>query len=152
MWLIDALLYPFRRIACEFKARSLRAQLEEQYPEGGAFLLKQKLIVRTDLKMRRGKEIAQAAHASQLLNLMHQFDPHVCLWLKGKFTKVALGIPSEAELLEIYEQAKYAQIPCSIIQDAGKTEFNGVPTYTAVAIGPGDPELVEKLTRDLKLR
>ena len=42
-------------------------------------------------------------------------------------------------------------IPCSIIRDSGFTEFNGVPTLTAVAIGPDYPEVIDPLTKHLKL-
>lgn len=114
--------------------------------------LKQVIVLRTDLKMRRGKEIAQGAHASQLVGLKFRRNPFYRMWLDGRFTKVAVGIESEAELKDLYNRAWLAEVPCSIIQDGGKTEFKGVPTFTAVAVGPGDPEVVKQLTQHLKLR
>jgi PTH2 family peptidyl-tRNA hydrolase len=72
-------------------------------------------------------------------------------WLEGRFTKVCVSVDSEQELIDIYEQAKSAGLLCSIITDAGLTEFNGVPTKTAVAIGPAYPEEVDPITRHLKL-
>ena len=40
---------------------------------------------------------------------------------------------------------------CSLIQDAGFTEFGGIPTYTACAVGPGKVDEVNKITGELKL-
>lgn len=57
---------------------------------------------------------------------------------------------SEEELLDIYNKAIEAVLPCSLIKDAGLTEFKE-PTYTAVAIGPSRPNDVDKITGHLKL-
>jgi PTH2 family peptidyl-tRNA hydrolase len=73
-------------------------------------------------------------------------------WLNnGKFTKIVVGIPSEEELRNIYQTAINAELPASLIQDSGKTEFAGVPTYTAVAIGPSDADRIDAITGHLKL-
>ena len=58
---------------------------------------------------------------------------------------------SEEELLKIYEKAKKAKLPCSLITDSGKTEFNGVPTNTVVVIGPDKSTKIDKITKKLKL-
>ena len=39
----------------------------------------------------------------------------------------------------------------ALIQDAVLTEFGGVPTYTALAIGPDEDVKIDELTRDLPL-
>jgi PTH2 family peptidyl-tRNA hydrolase len=114
--------------------------------------------------MRKGKMVAQGAHASMKAILDERYSdydkPDVMLipmspamedWLNGIFTKVCVSVDSEKELLDIYEQAKYSGMCCSLIQDLGKTEFKGVPTYTAVAVGPADVELVNEITGHLKL-
>lgn len=72
-------------------------------------------------------------------------------WLEGRFTKVCVSVDSEQELLDVYQQAKDAGLICSLITDAGLTEFNGVPTNTVVAIGPAYPDEVNKITGHLKL-
>lgn len=123
---------------------------------------KQVIILRKDLNMRKGKMIAQGAHASMAVILemgtkisnRFNIDPMPQAtkeWLNGSFTKVCLSCDSEQELLALHAQAIAAGIPCSLIRDAGKTEFNGVPTFTAVAIGPDYPENIDPITGHLKL-
>ena len=114
--------------------------------------LKQIIVLRTDLKMRRGKEIAQGAHASMKATLENMSDPFVKKWLSGPFAKIAVGIDGEKALLDLVEAARSAGVVSALIQDAGRTEFKGVPTYTAAAIGPGDPDDIARLTGQLKLR
>lgn len=118
---------------------------------------KQVIVVRKDLKMRRGKEIAQGCHASMavLFDLYNTKkgldDPRAKPWIEGKFKKVCVVVNSEAELLEVVENAKKAGLLHSLITDAGLTEFNGVPTKTCAAIGPDTEENVNKVTGELKL-
>ena len=103
--------------------------------------------------MRKGKCVAQGAHASlgAYLEALGQFPATANAWLAGLQTKICVGVSSEQELCAIYGRAKSAGLPCSIITDAGKTEFGGVPTKTAVAIGPDDDESIDKITGKLKL-
>ena len=125
--------------------------------------LKQVIIVRKDLNMRKGKMAAQAAHASTkvLTNRIWQLpggmekwtialDENMEKWIFGLSTKIVVGVDSEKELMELYIAAQLADLPHALIQDAGKTEFKE-PTYTALAIGPDCAEKIDKLTGDLKL-
>jgi PTH2 family peptidyl-tRNA hydrolase len=141
---------------------------------------KQIIILRKDLNMRKGKMVAQGAHASMavIVNLLEpqsiynepngsDFDglaehglflssdnlgySKLKLWLDGKFTKICVSVNSEDELVKLYDDAKAQGILCSLIQDAGLTEFGGVKTYTAVAIGPDFPEVIDPLTKHLPL-
>lgn len=132
---------------------------------------KQVIVMRKDLNMRKGKMIAQGAHASMgvLLHMMEQeeythFDGttlgtrytlnasgYVREWLKRKFTKVAVSVNSEQELLDVYQKAKDEGIPCVLITDSGLTEFGGVPTNTCCGIGPWRREDIDKITGHLSL-
>lgn len=132
---------------------------------------KQVIVMRTDLKMRKGKMIAQGAHASMKvffdripegfsLSFPEGFERvqipiavsgPMFAWMFGIFTKVCVRVESEADLLEVYERAKASHIPCALITDAGKTEFNGVPTKTCCAIGPAMPSEIDPITGNLKL-
>ena len=125
-------------------------------------VIKQVIVMRKDLGMRAGKMVAQGAHASMavLLNSMEKAgpswvlslrDPALAEWVKGSFTKITVYVKSEEELLDIAKAAKDAGIRHALIQDAGKTEFKGVPTHTCVAIGPDQSEKIDKITGNLPL-
>lgn len=125
--------------------------------------IKQWLIVRKDLHMKKGKAISQCSHASMKAILdrcslsedrtlhMDNVPEPMYLWLTGIFTKVVLGVDSEEEMLSLYSRAIALDIPCSLITDAGLTVFNGVPTNTCIAIGPEEEHKVNKITGHLKL-
>lgn len=127
---------------------------------------KQVIVLRKDLNMRKGKMVAQGAHASfaavmgakhtNVLGLIWRVlrmvaNHNIRAWLSSRFAKIAVSVDSEEELMEIYAKACYAKIPCSLIQDAGFTEFDGVPTYTSVAVGPARNDVIDKITGNLKL-
>lgn len=121
--------------------------------------VKQVIIVRKDLKMRRGKEIAQGSHGSCMWfgerwrrlgdNLMLSEAERA--WLLGSFKKVVLQVNSEEELLAVYNKAKEKGLLACLVTDSGLTEFDGVPTNTVVAIGPNFDEDFAGVTDDLKL-
>ena len=128
---------------------------------------KQVIVIRKDLGMRKGKMIAQGAHASMkvILDEMKSYnwevythfhmsvikDSPLDSWLNGLFTKIVVGCNSEEELLHLMMQAKKENIRYAIIQDAGRTEFHGEKTFTALAIGPDDAEKIDLITGHLKL-
>jgi PTH2 family peptidyl-tRNA hydrolase len=123
---------------------------------------KQVIVMRKDLNMRKGKMIAQGAHASLKVLLDRRTDdgderatlaltPAMAAWLGGRFTKVCVSVTSEAELVAVYERAQAAGLTCAMIVDAGVTEFGGVPTRTCCAIGPDWIEDVDAITGALPL-
>lgn len=147
---------------------------------------KQVIVVRHDLikgdhAVRRGKMMAQVAHASvaALLKLftfeeiktikgglwepdqefyrVHTtFGPNTILsdWLLGKFTKIVVSVPGEKELLELKEKLEKSDkeyLPWALITDSGLTEFNGIPTNTCLGIGPYTSEGIDEFTKDLPL-
>lgn len=123
-------------------------------------MTKQVIVVRKDLHCRKGKMCAQVAHASlKVLFDQATFDGNtMCIpmadatkeWFKSGFTKVVAGVADEQELFDIHQAAQHAGLPCSLIQDAGRTEFKE-PTYTAVAVGPAGDRKVDEITGHLKL-
>lgn len=132
--------------------------------------VKQVIVFRKDLNVRKGKAMAQSAHASMKVFLdqceksdsSYDVNTHEYLfsydlgsawdiWLNGRFTKVVVGCDSENELLELYNKAKFNNLPCSLIIDAGLTEFNGIPTRTCIAIGPDFSDKIDLITKHLKL-
>ncbi len=123
--------------------------------------VKQVIVMRHDLKMRRGKQIAQGAHASMsFLTRRLQKYGHTSLancsaaeqeWLSGGFAKVCCRVNSEDELLAIRDEAVDAGLEVHLITDSGKTEFHGEPTDTCLAIGPDLTEKIDPITGDLEL-
>ncbi len=118
---------------------------------------KQVIVMRRDLGMRRGKEIAQGAHASMIWLAArirqpgYTFSEAERLWLDGPFTKVCVRVDSEEELLAVVQKAREAGVLVQLCVDAGKTEFHGVPTPTCCAVGPDLPERIDPITGHLKL-
>jgi len=129
---------------------------------------KQVIVMRKDLKMRKGKMIAQGAHASLKVLLDRQLasapgsegasrqialslTPAMAAWVSGRFTKICVYVQSEDELDAIYQRARDAGLSAAMIVDAGHTEFAGVPTKTCCAIGPDWTEEVDAITGDLPL-
>ena len=127
---------------------------------------KQVIVIRRDLKMRRGKEIAQGSHASMafltegsqkgffkfLFNAIKVwFHKPSREWLKSSFAKICVRVDSEQELMDIYNLALSKSVNAKLIVDSGRTEFNGVPTPTSVAIGPDAAEKVDEITANLEL-
>jgi peptidyl-tRNA hydrolase len=128
-------------------------------------MIKQVIVMRTDLGMRKGKMIAQGSHASMKVffdrakliqvgaepEMLVSLWPEAKAWIEGIFTKICVAVDSEAELLKIKAEADAARLPCALIQDAGRTEFHGVPTNTCLAVGPADSETIDKITGSLRL-
>ena len=122
---------------------------------------KQVIVMRKDLGMRKGKMIAQGAHASLKVVLdagrldedryTIELAPPMRAWLSGRFTKVCVSVTGEAELDAIVERARAAGVPCALIVDAGQTEFHGVPTKTCCAVGPAWTDDVDAITGELPL-
>jgi PTH2 family peptidyl-tRNA hydrolase len=98
---------------------------------------KQVIVIRNDLNMRKGKMVAQGAHAS-IMFLVHRLcdvdagakDHAIQEWLKHGMTKICVRVDSEAELMEVAQKAEDAGLTVHVITDAGHTEFGGVLTKT----------------------
>jgi PTH2 family peptidyl-tRNA hydrolase len=127
----------------------------------GDFRIKQVIVMRHDLKMRRGKQIAQGAHASMsFLCRRLQAAGSVSLdaltdvqraWLAGSFAKVCCRVDSEEELMLIRDKALEAGLEVHLITDSGRTEFHGQPTRTCLAIGPDEADKIDAITGHLQL-
>jgi peptidyl-tRNA hydrolase, PTH2 family len=126
---------------------------------------KQVIVIRRDLRMRRGKEIAQGAHAATAWladRIIQKMMPngtvaHLSLseseraWLESSFRKITVKVNSEQELMAVYQKAREAGLAVHLVTDRGLTEFGGVPTRTCLAIGPDYDDLVDPVTADLEL-
>jgi PTH2 family peptidyl-tRNA hydrolase len=118
--------------------------------------VKQIIIIRRDLKCRRGKEISQGSHSS-IAFLVKKFFTGENLtraeakWMKSGQKIVCLQIDSEEGLLEIHQKALALGLESNLVIDSGATEFGGVPTKTCLSIGPDNSDKIDKITGELKL-
>lgn len=131
--------------------------------------IKQVIVMRTDLNMRKGKMIAQGAHAAMMfltkrLAIDHGLSepdsktiPMFCklsnvelIWTTTNFKKICVRVDSEEELLKIHQAAQNAGLESHLCTDSGLTEFAGIHTNTAIAIGPDEAEKIDKITGLLK--
>jgi peptidyl-tRNA hydrolase, PTH2 family len=131
--------------------------------------VKQVIVMRKDLNMRRGKQIAQGCHASMwgILNSLYKeengdmvkynlqvhkkSDLPLDAWLLGDYKKICVYVNNEKELMDLCEKAKERDLPCHLQYDNGLTEFNGVKTATCCAIGPSESFMIDTITRNLPL-
>ena len=125
--------------------------------------VKQVIIARKDLNMSPGKLASQVAHAS-LAALMSEIrdtrtgttfklkeKSAAYTWLTEDFTKIVLQVNSEEEMLRLYEIVKKTGMPCALITDDGRTEFDGQQTITCLAIGPDFNMDIDRITGNLRL-
>lgn len=127
---------------------------------------KQIIVMRKFPSMRTGKYCAQAAHASMKAFMnsgsivaggdgkpftLTVKEPDALAWIEGIFTKIVTYVETEAELLALEARAREAGLPTGLVQDNGLTEFKGVPTHTALGIGPASPEKLAPVTGHLSL-
>jgi len=111
--------------------------------------MKQAIIIRTDLKMDKGKIAAQASHAS-VAAFIESDKKKSDEWLSEGMKKIVLKVSSKKDLYDIYKEAKSENMKAVMITDAGLTQLKQ-PEKTAVAIGPDDDKKIDKITGKLKL-
>lgn len=141
---------------------------------------KQMIVMRRDLKMRKGKIAAQAGHACVEATLMalaregrlgevrliadaagnpdwvvldHAEGDRSPLtdWFDAGVAKVCVYVDSEEALLGLAQRGREAGFAVALIRDAGFTEFHGEPTYTCLAFEPLPAEAIDPLTGELPL-
>lgn len=137
---------------------------------------KQMIVIRRDLKMRKGKIAAQASHACVEATLMalakeqrlnevcvaenqnwvylnhsHEDTSALTNWFDAGVAKICVYVDSEEELLELANQGREQGFVVALIKDAGFTEFHGEPTFTCIAFEPLTAEDIDPLTGDLPL-
>jgi PTH2 family peptidyl-tRNA hydrolase len=123
--------------------------------------IKQVIVMRHDLKMRRGKQIAQGAHASMSFLTrrlqssesisLDKFSPNAQAWITDSFAKACVRCNSEEELIAIHDKAMEMGLEVHLITDSGRTEFQGKPTRTCLAIGQDDAARIDQVTGHLEL-
>jgi len=118
----------------------------------GEFRYKQTIVIRTDIHMSVGKLVSQACHASleAALKAMKAHPDVFEAWLREGAKKVVLRVESLEDLLNLREEADRLGIPNALIRDRGLTELPP-GTITALAVGPAESSLVDRVTGRLRL-
>jgi peptidyl-tRNA hydrolase, PTH2 family len=110
------------------------------------------LVVRGELRLTAGKAAVQVAHAAVMLVQRAERDgpQELKAWLAGGQRKIALEVPTLAELEELDRRARAAGVPTVWVEDAGFTE---VPpgTRTCLGLGPAPDSTLDRITGDLAL-
>ncbi|XP_076277020.1 peptidyl-tRNA hydrolase 2, mitochondrial [Lasioglossum baleicum] len=109
------------------------------------------LVVRTDLKMGKGKVAAQCAHAAVAAYKAALKHPKILqAWEESGQAKITVKVDSEDALKEIAKQARSVGLLANVIQDAGHTQI-APGSRTVCAVGPGPAPLIDQVTGHLKL-
>ncbi len=135
---------------------------------------KMMIVMRRDLKMRKGKIAAQAGHAcvdailaalkkedrlgdiemtpdGMTLKVTDKAPTPLSDWFVSGCTKVCVYVDSEEDLLGIAAEAEKRGIIAAVITDWGLTEFHGEHTKTCLALEPLPAEVADELTGGLPL-
>jgi len=111
--------------------------------------MKQAIVARTDIGMGEGKLAAQVAHAS-LSAYQDASRETRTTWQNEGQKKIVLKGDSESRLFELADAADREGLPYAIVRDAGHTQLDP-GTVTALAVGPGSDDRVDRVTGDLPL-
>ncbi|XP_054282651.1 peptidyl-tRNA hydrolase 2, mitochondrial-like isoform X2 [Macrosteles quadrilineatus] len=114
--------------------------------------MKMALVVRTDLKLGKGKAAAQCAHAavSCYKRALYDADKYLQQWEKEGQPKVVMATSGEQGLLTLARDAQKKGLIAIVIHDAGHTQI-ARGTATVVGIGPGPHDMVNSVVGQLKL-
>jgi len=110
------------------------------------------LVVRTDLKMGKGKIAAQCSHATLgcYKAALKGHKGAIKSWELNGQPKIALKCQDEEQLLALRDHAKSLKVPFSLIRDAGRTQI-APGSKTVLGVGPAPEDVVDKITGHLKL-
>ena len=109
------------------------------------------LLLRGELRLTPGKAAVQAAHAAVLASAVAaRIRPAWSeAWGRTGQKKIALLVPTLAELEEIRRRAVARGIPSAFVEDAGFTEV-APGTKTCLGLGPAPASEIDPITGDLE--
>ncbi len=111
--------------------------------------MKQVMVVRTDLKMGKGKIAAQCCHGS-IGSYKKSSKEKIRKWEDEAYAKVVCKVKTADELFALKKLADEKNITNYLVIDAGRTQ---IPTssVTVLALGPDEDKIIDEVTGDLKL-
>ena len=107
------------------------------------------ILVRMDLKMSRGKVVAQAGHGI-VSAVMNSSREKLHEWMECGEKIVTLKVNNMKTMQTIHDIAIRKNVYSHIVTDAGHTEV-APGTQTICVIGPDIDTKIDKLTGQLKL-
>jgi peptidyl-tRNA hydrolase, PTH2 family len=111
--------------------------------------MKQVILVRSDLKLPKGKLSAQVAHAS-VEAVLKSRKANVDAWRAEGMKKIVLRV-NDLDELKNYEKLCMAEkLVTALITDAGHTVVEP-GTVTCLGIGPDEDTKIDRLTGKLKM-
>lgn len=112
------------------------------------------IVIRTDLKMGKGKCCSQCAHAAvSCYKKALMRNPRLLKnWENEGEPKVVLkaDTPGENTLYELAKEAQINELVTVVIRDAGRTQIES-GSVTVLGIGPGNAATIDKIVGHLKL-
>jgi PTH2 family peptidyl-tRNA hydrolase len=110
------------------------------------------LCVNQELQMGKGKIAAQCCHACLACykRASKQCPAALRAWEVSGCAKIALKCPTQDELELIAARAESLDIPCYLVEDAGRTQI-AAGSRTVLGLGPAPAHVFEGLTSHLKL-
>lgn len=119
--------------------------------EKDGHVMKQAIIVRTDLDMGKGKIAAQVGHACVMgaLKVQSSHPEWFDAWMSSQ-AKIVLKVDSLDALESVWRDASARKLPWSKVSDAGHTQLEP-GTVTCISIGPVPNEKLDTVTGSLKL-
>lgn len=114
--------------------------------------VKMVLIVRSDLKLTKGKIASQCAHAA-VMAFKNTLDSKPSLansWFKLGQPKIVLKVDTLEDLENLNIKAIKSGIISVLVHDAGRTQI-AAGTVTALGLGPDKEENIDALVKELKL-
>jgi peptidyl-tRNA hydrolase len=126
--------------------------------------VKQVILVRRDLRLRRAALAALTAKASTEFFLGNddsdaddvlsvKLSPHEAMWLGSGAPRIVLGVTSESQLRSMILKAELAGIQCYSVE--GKSpdlyEREGLYETIAASLGPDESDKIDEITGNLKL-
>src|SRR5437016_3769482 len=106
-------------------------------------MYKQAIVFRKDLKMTKGKMIAQCCHAS--IGSFLETDKKIReKWMIEGSKKVVLSSTNIGELLSLFKKMKKMNLSCFLVKDAGLTQVEK-GTITCLGVGPDKETNIDKI-------
>lgn len=114
--------------------------------------LKMAIIVRSDVKMSKGKVASQCAHAAVLCYARTMEQNRIIgeEWCNVGQPKIILKVLGLTDINKINEEARTLGVTAVVVQDAGRTEI-AAGTVTVLGLGPDYEDRIDHLVAHLKL-